>query len=145
MKGKVSLLALFPVLFSFYIVGFCDIVGISVSYIQSDFQLGNTMAGLFPAVVFIGFLFLPAPVIALASKIGCRKVALYGMGLTVLGMFIPFGMYSLLGCFIAFTLLGVGNIALQVALNPLLFCVVSGNTLSVALTSTQLILSIIHI
>lgn len=139
MKGKVSLWALFPVLFSFYIVGFCDIVGISVSYIQSDFQLGNTMAGLFPAVVFIGFLFLPAPVIALASKIGCRKVALYGMGLTVLGMFIPFGMYSLLGCFIAFTLLGVGNIALQVALNPLLFCVVSGNTLSVALTSTQLI------
>lgn len=82
--------------------GFCDIVGISVSYIQSDFQLGNTMAGLFPAVVFIGFLFLPAPVIALANKIGCRKVALYGMGLTVLGMFIPLGCIA---CWAALSLL----------------------------------------
>lgn len=139
MKGKASLLTLLPVLFSFYIVGFCDIVGISVSYIQSDFQLGDTMAGLFPAVVFIGFLFLPAPASALANKIGCRKMVISGMALTVLGMLIPFLMYSLLGCFVAFTLLGVGNVVLQVALNPLLSCVVSDNALSVALTSTQLI------
>lgn len=141
MKDKASLLTLLPVLFSFYIVGFCDIAGISVSYIQSDFQLSDTMAGLFPAVVFIGFLFLSAPATALANKVGCRRMALYGMALTVLGMLVPFGMYNLLGCFVSFTLLGVGNVVLQVALNPLLSCAVSGNgnALSVALTSTRLI------
>lgn len=55
MKGKVSLINLFPVLFSFYIVGFCDIVGISTSYVQNDFQLDDAIAGLLPAVVFIWF------------------------------------------------------------------------------------------
>ncbi len=139
MKDKTSLLTLLPVLFSFYIVGFCDIVGASVSYIQSDFQLGDTMAGLFPAVVFIWFLFLSAPATVWANKIGCRKMVLYGMALTAAGMLVPFLMYNLWGCFIAFALLGIGNVALQVTLNPLLSCVVSGNALSVALTSARLI------
>lgn len=139
MKDKTSLLTLLPVLFSFYIVGFCDIVGISVSYIQSDFQLSDTMAGFFPAVVFIWFLFFSAPATTLANKIGCKRMVLYGMLLIVLGMFVPFFMYNLIGCFITFFMLGIGNVILQVTLNPLLACVVPSNALSAALTSTQLI------
>lgn len=139
MKGKASLLTLFPVLFSFCIVGFCDIVGISASYIQSDFQLDNTMTGLFPVAVFIGFLFLPAPLTALANRMGCKKTALYGMGLMMLGMLIPLGMYSLSACFVAFALLGMGNVLLQVVQNLLSCCVIADNRLSATLASTQLI------
>lgn len=139
MEGKTSLANLLPALFSFYIVGFCNIVGISASYVQSDFQLGDVIAGLLPAVTFIWFLFLSAPVTALIRKIGCKKTVLYGMGLTILGVLIPTFMYSLSGCFIAFALMGVGNVLMQIALNPLLSCVSSGKALSVSLTSGQMI------
>ena len=139
MKSKVSLSTLLPVLFSFYIVGFCDIISISVNYVQNDFQLSDTIAGLFPAVVFIWFLFFSAPVATLANKIGCKRMVLYGMLLIVLGMFVPFFMYNLLGCFVTFVMLGIGNVILQVTLNPLLACVVSSHALSATLTSTQLI------
>ncbi|MCD8183190.1 MAG: MFS transporter [Bacteroides sp.] len=139
MEGKTSLANLLPALFGFYIVGFCDMVGVSASYVQSDFQLGNVMAGLLPAITFIWFLFLSAPVTALIRKIGCKKTVLYGMWLTVLGMLIPFFVYSLPGYFIAFAWMGVGNVLMQIALNPLLSCVLSGNALSVSLTSGQMI------
>lgn len=130
---------LLPVLFSFYIVGFCDMVGISTSYVQNDFQLNDAMAGCLPAIVFIWFLLLSAPVTLLMHKIGCKKTVLIGMMLTLLGMLIPFFMYNLPGCFIAFMLLGIGSVALQMALNPLLSCVVPGNVLSASLTSGQMI------
>lgn len=139
MKGKVSLINLFPVLFSFYIVGFCDIVGISTSYVQNDFQLDDAIAGLLPAVVFIWFLALSAPATFLLSKIGCKKTVLLGMALTLLGMLVLLFLYNLPGCFAAFMLLGIGNVILQVALNPLLSCVASGDVLSASLTSGQMI------
>lgn len=40
------------VLFGFFIMGFCDVVGISTSYIKSDFQLSETLAGIIPSALF---------------------------------------------------------------------------------------------
>lgn len=42
---KFSLAAL-PVLFGFFVMGFCDIVGISSDYAASAFGWSQTMAGL---------------------------------------------------------------------------------------------------
>lgn len=139
MKGKTSFVNLLPVLFSFYIVGFGDIVGISASYVQNDFQLSDAVVGLLPATVFIWFLFLSAPATALVNRLGCKKTVLWGMALTMFGMSVPFFLYNLPGCFMAFALLGIGNVLLQVALNPLLSCVASDHVLSVVFTSGQMI------
>ena len=40
-----SLHKLLPVLFGFFVMGFCDVVGISTSYVQQDFGLSETLAG----------------------------------------------------------------------------------------------------
>ena len=39
---------LLPVLFGFFVMGFCDVVGISTSYVQQDFGLSETLAGFSP-------------------------------------------------------------------------------------------------
>ena len=37
-----------PVLFGFFVMGFCDVVGISTSYVKQDFNLSETLAGFIP-------------------------------------------------------------------------------------------------
>lgn len=139
MKGKTSLMNLLPVLFSFYIVGLSDIIGVSMIVVQDNFQLGDAAAGLLPAAVFIWYLLLAVPAALLKSRVGGRRTVLYGMALTVLGMVVPWLLYSLAGCFVGFMLLGMGNVMLQLALNPLLAGMVTRSALAGALTSGQMI------
>ena len=40
-ENSTSVKALLPVLFGFFIMGFCDVVGISTSYVKSDFGLSD--------------------------------------------------------------------------------------------------------
>lgn len=89
MKGKATFLLLFPVLFCFFLLGICDVVGISVSYLQRDFQLSDSVAGIFPAIEFIGFLFLSVPFSILSWRIGYRTMALWGMALLSLALLLP--------------------------------------------------------
>lgn len=139
MENKASFVKLLPVLFSFYIVGFCNIVGVATSYVQSSFQLSDAIAGFLPAMVFIWFLFLSAPVTGMTGRLGYKRTALSGMALTLLGMLVPFILYNLSGYFLAFALIGMGNVLLQVSLNPLLASVATGEVLAASLTSGQML------
>ena len=49
---------LLPVLFGFFIMGFCDIVGVATSYVKTEFALSESLAGLIPSMVFLWFLIL---------------------------------------------------------------------------------------
>lgn len=53
MDNKFSVAKVLPVLFGFFVMGFCDIVGISSDYAASAFGWSATMAGLIPSVVFV--------------------------------------------------------------------------------------------
>lgn len=130
---------LLPVLFGFFIMGFCDIVGVATSYVKSEFGLSETLAGLIPSMVFLWFLFLSIPISLLCRKIGRRKMVIAGNIITVAGMLIPLLAFTFPACLAAFALLGIGNTILQVALNPLLTDVVAGNALSSSLTAGQVI------
>lgn len=55
------MLAVLPVLFGFFVMGFCDIVGISSDYAREAFGWSHTMAGFVPSMVFIWFLFFSIP------------------------------------------------------------------------------------
>lgn len=140
MKEKsTSIKVLLPVLFGFFIMGFCDVVGISTSYVQADFGLSETVAGFLPSMVFLWFLLLAVPSAIFMNRIGRKKTVLVSMLITIVGMIVPFINYNLYTCVVAFALLGIGNTILQVSLNPLLTNVVKGNVLASSLTAGQVL------
>lgn len=136
---KNSIGKILPVLFGFFVMGFCDVVGISTSYIKIDFNLSETMAGFIPTMVFLWFLLLSVPTAILMNRIGRKRCVQLSNVITVVGMMIPFFSYNLVTCMIAFALLGIGNTILQVSLNPLLTNVIKGERLTSSLTAGQVI------
>ncbi len=128
-----------PVLFGFFVMGFCDVVGIATSYVQKDFGLSETLAGFIPSAVFFWFLFLSVPTALLMNKIGRKKTVQLSNVITFAGMLIPFFVYTFESAMLAFALLGIGNTLLQVSLNPLLTNVVKGDSLTSSLTAGQVV------
>lgn len=137
-----NLKRVFPVLFGFFVMGFCDVVGIATSYVKSDFGLSETLAGFIPSALFVWFLLLSVPVALLMNKIGRKSTVQLSNVVTFLGMLIPFFVYNFTSTMIAFALLGIGNTILQVSLNPLLTNVVKGDSLTSSLTTGQVVKAI---
>ena len=65
-----------PVLFGFFVMGFCDVAGIATSYVKQDFGLSETMAGFIPSMVFIWFLLLSIPAAVWMNRIGRKTMVL---------------------------------------------------------------------
>lgn len=137
--GKSSLTGILPVLFGFFVMGFCDVVGVATSYVKQDFGLSETVAGFIPSMVFVWFLLLSVPAAVWMNRIGRKRMVQTSNIVTFAGMLIPFVHYGFVTCMAGFILLGVGNTILQVSLNPLLTNVVSGKRLSSMLTAGQVI------
>lgn len=143
MNNKKITFAALPVLFGFFVMGFCDIVGISSDYAASAFGWSSTMAGLIPSVVFVWFFLLGVPVGLLMNKLGRKNTVLLSCAVTVLGMVIPLIAYTSTTTLIAYALLGIGNAILQVSLNPLLNNVVTDSKLlTSSLTAGQVVKAI---
>lgn len=134
-----SVSKLLPVLFGFFVMGFCDVVGISTSYVKNDFNLSETVAGFIPSMVFVWFLLLSIPAAIVMNRIGRKRMVQVSNVITIVGMLIPFVDYNLTTCMVAFVLLGIGNTILQVSLNPLLTNVVKGEALTSSLTVGQVV------
>ena len=132
-----NILKLVPVMFSFFVMGFVDLVGISTNYIKEDFGLSDTTANLLPSVLFIWFLIFSVPTGMLMNKIGRRNTVILSLVISLLSMLTPFIGYSFEVMMLSFVLLGISNTLMQVSLNPLLTNVVSGNQLSSSLTLGQ--------
>lgn len=128
-----------PILFGFFVMGFCDVVGISTSYVKQDFNLSESLAGLIPSMVFIWFLLLSIPVAIAMNKAGRKNMVQISNIITFAGMMLPFISYNFATCLLAFVLLGIGNTILQVSLNPLLTNVVKGKALTSSLTAGQVV------
>lgn len=142
MQRNQSLLKLFPILFGFFIMGFCDLVGISVTYAQSEFNWTETQAGFLPSLVFLWFLVLSIPAAMAMDIFGRKKLVLLGLLFTLAATVIPIVLFTETTCYITFILLGVGNTILQVSLNPLLTNIVSGRQLTSYITLGQFIKAI---
>ena len=92
---KKSYLQAMPVLFGFFVMGFCDVVGISTSYVKADFGLSETLAGFIPSMVFIWFLLLSIPSAVAMNRIGRKKMVQLSNAITIVGMLLPFVEYNL--------------------------------------------------
>ena len=135
--------AILPVMFGFFIMGFVDIVGVATNYVKADFSgMNDKVAGLISLSCFLWFLILSIPTGILMNKIGRKKTVLLSFGVTAVAMLIPAIRYDFTFVLIAFTMLGIGNTILQVALNPLVSSVVSSDKLTGTMTLGQFIKAI---
>lgn len=142
MQKKHSISTLLPVLFGFFIMGFCDVVGIASNNVRKDFDLSDTLANFLPFMLFIWFFIFSVPTGMLMNKIGRKKTVQISNVLTIVALLIPVINYSYYSCLITFALLGIANTILQVSLNPLLSNVVKPEQLTSALTTGQFIKAI---
>ncbi len=131
-----------PIMMAFFVMSFCDLVGIGVDRVKSDFNLSNTMAQLIPMAVFLWFAVLSVPVGILQDRIGKRNVLNLGMIVTAIGLLLPFLVYDFTVILIGFGLLGIGNTIVQVSANPLLIDVVPSEKKSSFLSFSQFIKAI---
>lgn len=138
-KKTSSSLILIPVMLSFFVMGFVDLVGVAANHMQADFALSDTMANLCPAMVFLWFLLFSIPAGILMNYIGRRKTVLLSLFITTVSLLIPLLCYEFVMMLISFSLLGIGNVLLQVSLNPLVSNVVSERHLASSLSFGQFI------
>lgn len=141
-QQKSMIWMLIPVMFSFFTMGFVDLVGIATNYVKADFHLSDTLANLLPSMVFFWFLIFSVPTGMLMNKIGQRKTVLLSIIVTVAALLLPLINYSFASMLISFSLLGIGNTLMQVSLNPLLSNIVTGNRLASSLTLGQFVKAI---
>ena len=76
MKALIKKYNFVPVLLTFFVMGFCDVVGISTSYVKNDFDLSETVAGFVPSMVFVWFLLLGVPTALLTDRLGSQAGSL---------------------------------------------------------------------
>ncbi len=136
---KLSVAYVTPVLISFFVMSFCDLVGIGVDNAKADFELSNSLAQLIPLAVFAWFFVLSVPVGILQDRIGKRNMLNIGMMLTAIGLVLPFFVYTFPMLLAGFALLGIGNTIIQVSANPLLVDVVPSNRTSSFLSFSQFV------
>ncbi|MGN0206645.1 MAG: MFS transporter, partial [Muribaculaceae bacterium] len=143
-NNKLNYGKLLPVLFAFFAMGFVDLVGIATNYVKVDFNLSDTMANMFPSMVFFWFLIFSVPTGVMMNKIGRRNTVLVSLVVTALSLVIPVFdfAYSFWGMLISFSLLGIGNAIMQVSLNPLVSNIVTGKQLASTLTFGQFVKAI---
>ena len=135
-------LAVASVMFCFFCMGFVDLVGIASNYVKADLRLTDSVANIFPSLVFFWFLIFSVPTGVLMNKIGRKKTVLLSLAITVVSLLLPlFGeSFPIMLC--AFSLLGIGNALMQTSLNPLVTCVMNGGHLAAVLTFGQFIKAI---
>ena len=132
---------LWPILASFFVMGFCDIIGTVVNQIKVECAISDVMAGFLPSMIFIWFFLISLPTGVMCGKIGRKNTVIVSLGITVFAMLLPvaasaerFWVY-----FVAFALLGIGNTIIQVALPALMSNAVPANQLTSRISLGQFV------
>ena len=142
MKKSTNPKIFIPVIFSFFVMGFVDLVGVSTGYVKNDFNLSDKVAQLIPFMVFIWFALVSIPTGIFQDRYNKKLTVNIGMILTAIGLFIPFIYYTLPTSLLGFALLGIGNTILQVSANPLLIDISSSDSKAANLSLSQLVKAI---
>ena len=131
-----------PVLLSFFVVSFVDLVGTGVDELKQNSNTPEYLLQLIPFVAFIWFFLLSVPAGIWQAKIGKKKVLSIAILITAVGLFVPVLGNNLPVILLAFSLLGIGNTIMQVAANPLLVDVVPEDKASSYLSLSQFMKSL---
>ena len=135
-------LAIIPVMLSFFAMGFVDMVGIASNYVKEDLCLTDSVANIFPSLVFFWFLIFSIPTGMLMNKIGRKKTVLLSLVVTAVSLLLPIFGENFTLMLISFSLLGIGNALMQTSLNPLVSQVIVGDNLASTLAFGQFVKAI---
>ena len=135
-------LVLIPLMLCFFAMGFVDLVGIASNYVKEDLQLTDSVANIFPSLVFFWFLIFSVPTGILMNKIGRKKTVLLSLIVTLMSLALPILGENFGIMLISFSLLGIGNALMQTSLNPLISTVIKGGHLASTLTFGQFVKAI---
>lgn len=133
---------LIPVMFCFFVMGFVDLVGIASNYVKEDLSLSDSVANIFPSLVFFWFLIFSVPTGMLMNKIGRKNTVLLSLVVTVVSLLIPLFGNSFGVMLVAFSLLGIGNALMQTSINPLAMLIIGDKNLASTLTFGQFVKAI---
>ncbi len=139
---KSNKLATVSVLFCFFCMGFVDLVGIASNYVKADLRLTDSVANVFPSLVFFWFLVFSVPTGVLMNRIGRKKTVLLSLVVTSVSLLMPLFGETFPIMLASFSLLGIGNALMQTSLNPLMMCVMRGGNLASMLTFGQFVKAI---
>lgn len=133
---------LYPVLAGFFVMGFCDMIAPITNLVAADFPEEYAGAVSFlPTMVFLWFLLLSVPMAGMMNRIGRKNTAMIGYILTMAGLVVPYTAGAecpLWRYFAGFGLLGIGNTAIQVAVNPMLAAIAPAQKMTSYLTVGQI-------
>ncbi|MGM9804187.1 MAG: MFS transporter [Muribaculaceae bacterium] len=134
---------LMSLMLCFFAMGFVDLVGIASNYVKADLGLSDSLANVFPSLVFFWFLIFSVPTGLLMNKIGRKPTVLLSLVVTVISLAMGLAGNSFAMMLISFSLLGIGNTLMQVSLNPLIATVTGGGAkLASTLTFGQFVKAI---
>ena len=135
-------IAIIPLMLCFFCMGFVDLVGIASNYVKADLNLSDSVANIFPSLVFFWFLIFSVPTDMLMNKIGRKKTVLLSLIVTVFSLLIPLFGNGFTMMLVSFSLLGIGNALMQTSLNPLVSTVLGNTNLASTLTFGQFVKAI---
>lgn len=135
-------LTLIPVMLCFFAMGFVDLVGIASNYVKKDLLLTDSVANIFPSLVFFWFLIFSVPTGMLMNRIGRKNTVLASLVITLASLALPLTGENFTIMLVSFSLLGIGNTLMQTSLNPLISIVIKGDHLASTLTFGQFIKAI---
>ncbi|MCI5490862.1 MAG: MFS transporter [Prevotellaceae bacterium] len=135
-------LSLIPLMLCFFAMGFVDLVGIASNYLKENLHLSDSLANVFPSLVFFWFLICSVPTGMLMNKIGRKKTVLLSLVVTLVSLLLPIFHNGFGIMLVSFSLLGIGNALMQTSLNPLVSTIIKGNHLASTLTFGQFIKAI---
>ena len=142
MNNKNNYMKLVPVMLCFFAMGFVDLVGIASNYVKADLGLSDSVANIFPSMVFFWFLIFSVPTGMLMNRIGRKNTVLLSLVVTIVSLLLPLfgGSFGIM--LASFCLLGIGNALMQTSLNPLISTVIQGGNLASTLTFGQFVKAI---
>ena len=142
MNNKTNYMKLVPVMLCFFAMGFVDLVGIASNYVKEDLGLSDSVANIFPSMVFFWFLIFSVPTGMLMNRIGRKNTVLLSLIVTIVSLVLPLFGSSFEVMLVSFCLLGIGNALMQTSLNPLISTVLQGGNLASTLTFGQFVKAI---
>ena len=140
--SKKNKMVIVPVMLCFFAMGFVDLVGIASNYLKENLHLSDSLANVFPSLVFFWFLICSVPTGMLMNKIGRKKTVLLSLVVTLVSLLLPIFHNGFGIMLVSFSLLGIGNALMQTSLNPLVSTIIKGNHLASTLTFGQFIKAI---
>lgn len=134
---KNSLSLILPVMFGFLAMGFIDMIGLVTNNVRADFNMSDGLVNTISLSCYLWFLLLSIPVGMALTNWGRKKMVLLSLAIHVVALLLPYLYYGFVSVLVAFSLIGIGNTILQVAMNPLVTDVVNSERVTSTITFGQ--------